>query len=219
MSPPRAPLLALALAVAGCAGAARAARGKPLPPPATESRVGTRDAVAGPAPGSAPRAQARRLPREVAVRRAVDAASGLVGRRDIVVGGIRYGDGCAALVRAAFAEAGAPLPDGADAQEILAMARTRGTARRARPAPGDVVFLSDRPGGPAEHVGLVETVSADGTTLVLHHTERGVARLRVNGGQPWKVRAESGRALNDVLVVGAGRVTAGRLLVAYATLL
>ncbi len=49
--------------------------------------------------------------------------------------------------------------------------------------------------------------------------DQGVLRVHVNGGQPWKLRAESGRALNDVLLVGAGHVSAGRLVVAYATVL
>ena len=218
MSSPRAPLLALTLLATACAGGSRVARTSTLPPPATESRAGTRVTGAGPAPGT-PR-QARRAPREVAVRRAIDAAEGLVGRREIVVGGVRYGDGCAALVRAAYAQAGAPLPEPAhDAAALLALARARGAVRRFRPVPGDIVFLADRPGGPAEHVGLVSSVAADGTVLVLHHTERGVARIHVNTAQPWKARTDSGKALNDVLLVGAGRVTAGRLLVAYATLL
>jgi hypothetical protein len=154
------------------------------------------------------------------VRRAIETASSLVGQREIVVAGTSWGDGCTALVRAALAEAGLPLPARArDAAALLAFARDRAGTRRARPAPGDVVFLSDRPGGPAEHVGLVESVSADGTALVLHRTDRGVLRLRLNGSQPWKLRTDAGRALNDVLIVGAGRVTAGRLLVAYATVL
>jgi cell wall-associated NlpC family hydrolase len=224
MSPPHASLLALALVLVcveqGCAGRTRAVRDHALPPPATESRAGTRDPGAGPAPASPRRVQARAPTRDVAVRRAIDAAQALVGRREIVVSGVRYGDGCAALVRAAFAEAGAPLPSGAaDAPSLLALARERGAVRRSRPAPGDLVFLADRPGGPAEHVGLVASVGEDGTALVLHHTERGVARLHLNAGQPWKARTETGKALNDVLFVGAGRVTAGRLLVAWATLL
>lgn len=220
MSPSRALLLALALVAAGCAGGRRESRGNTLPPPAPESRAGTRVPGAGPAPGTGPaRVQARHVPRDVAVRRAIDAASGLVGHREIVLSGVAYGDGCVALVRAAFAEAGAPLPDGADdVAALLAHARARGGTRRTRPAPGDLVFLADRPGGPAEHVGLVASVS-DGTALVLHHTERGVARLRVTASQPWKARTEAGKALNDVLLVGAGRVTAGRLLVGYATVL
>ena len=137
------------------------------------------------------------------------------------MGGVRWGDGCAALVRAAFAEAGAPLPSSAlDAQALHAYAREHSKVRRSRPAPGDLVFLSDRPGGPAEHVGLVESVAPDGTALVLHRTEHGVLRLRVNAAQPWKTKAaDTGRRVNDVLVVGGGRLPAGRLLVAYATVL
>ena len=54
---------------------------------------------------------------------------------------------------------------------------------------------------------------------MLHRTGRGVVRLRVNGGQPWKARGDDGQILNDVLVVGGGRIPAGRLLVAFATLL
>jgi cell wall-associated NlpC family hydrolase len=214
-----APALAVAVAAGGCAGTVRAARASAMPPPATESRAGTREPGAGPAPASLRAPQARRVPRDLAVRRAIETAVGLVGSREIVVGGVRYGDACASLVRAALAEAGAPAPEGADAAALLAVARARGAVRRFSPAPGDLVFLADRPGGPAEHVGLVQSVAPDGTALVLHHTERGVARLRLNAGQPWKARTEAGKALNDVLLVGAGRVTAGRLLVAYATVL
>jgi len=214
MSPMRAPLLALALLAVGCAGGNRAIRASTLPPPATESRTGPPSAGAGPAPGLA-----SRLPREVAVRRAIDVASSQVGQRQIVVEGVRYGDGCSALVRAAFALAGFPLPPDADATALLALARARAGTRRTAPVPGDLVFLADRPGGAADHVGIVSSVSADGTALVLHHTERGVARIRVNGAHSWKVRSETGRALNDILVVGAGKITAGRLLVGYATLL
>jgi cell wall-associated NlpC family hydrolase len=228
MSPPRTLLVALALAASGCAGGSHAARGKTLPPPAPD-RAGARDPGAGPDTGSRQTAagaakpardrRARALPHDLAVRRALDAASGLVGARDIVISGIAYGDGCAALVRAALDAAGVPSPPDAAAAALLADARARGALRRGRPAAGDVVFLAERPGGPAEHVGLVQSVGDGGTALVLHRTERGVRRLRLTGAQPWKARGESGRILNDVLVVGAGRVTAGRLLVGYATFL
>jgi hypothetical protein len=220
MSLLRTSVLALGLLAMACAPTARTARRNTLPPPAPVSRAGTRAPGVGPAPGSAPRAVQGRRPREQAVRRAIETASALVGQRDIVVGGISWGDGCAALVRAAFAQAGAPLPERArDAAALHALSRDKGATRRSRPVPGDLVFLSDRPGGPPEHVGLVETVSPDGTALVIHRTDRGVLRVHVNGAQPWKLRGESGRALNDVLLVGAGRIPAGRLFVAYATLL
>jgi hypothetical protein len=226
MSPTRPLLLALALLEVACAGQPRVARGNPLPPPA-QVRAGTRDPGAGPVPGSsapataaAPHVRARAAPREAAVRREVETASALAGAREIVVGGVRYGDGCASLARAALDRAGAPLPrDAGDARTILALARSRGAAHRWRPTAGDLVFLAERPGGPAEHVGVVESVSPEGTALVLHQTERGVARLHVNAAHAWKTRGESGRVVNDLLVVGGGRLPAGRLLVAFATML
>jgi hypothetical protein len=233
MSPLRTSVLALGLLAMACAPRAHTARRDPLPPPAPANRAGTRDPGAGPAAGSSAAAPAREAdrgparpvqarrpppPRDQAVRRAIETASALVGQREIVVDGKRWGDGCAALVRAAYAEAGAPLPT-ADAHALHAFAKERARVRRSKPAPGDLAFLSDRPGGPPEHVGLVESVSADGTALVLHRTEHGVLRVHVNGAQPWKVKGDSGRAVNDVLLVGAGRVPAGRLLVAYATVL
>jgi cell wall-associated NlpC family hydrolase len=179
MSPPRTLLVALALAASGCAGGSHAARGKTLPPPAPD-RAGARDPGAGPDTGSRQTAagaakpardrRARALPHDLAVRRALDAASGLVGARDIVISGIAYGDGCAALVRAALDAAGVPFPPDAAAAALLADARARGALRRGRPAAGDVVFLAERPGGPAEHVGLVQSVGDGGTALVLHRT-------------------------------------------------
>jgi cell wall-associated NlpC family hydrolase len=119
-------------------------------------------------------------------------------------------------VRAALAEGGVEVPPG-DASALHAAAKARGAVRRGNARPGDLVFLSDRPGGPVEHVGLVERARADGTVVFLHRTARGVARLRLNASNPWKARTEAGKALNDVLIVGAGRVTTGRLLVGYAT--
>jgi cell wall-associated NlpC family hydrolase len=155
-----------------------------------------------------------------AARRAVEAARSLAGHKEIVVGGVRYGDGCVALVLAAYQQAGRELPAGtSDVKSLHALAQAENSLRRSRPSPGDLVFLSDRPGGRPEHVGLVEKIGEGGTVTVLHRSARGVVRMRVNGSQPWKARGDDGQILNDVLVVGGGRVPAGRLLVAYATLL
>lgn len=218
MSPLRPLLVALGLLQAACVAPMRTARDNPLPPPA-QGRAGARDPGAGPAPGTAAPARARPPTREAAVRRAVETASSLIGAREITVGGVRHGDDCGALVRAAYHEAGAPLPATGDARALLELARARGALRRSRPAAGDLVFLAERPGGPAEHVGLVESVAGDGAARVLHLTERGVARIRVDVGRAWKVQSETGRAINDVLVVGGGRLPAGRLVVGFATLL
>ena len=46
-----------------------------------------------------------------------------------------------------------------------------------------------------------------------------MVRLRVNVDQPRRARAEDGPILNDVLEAGGKRIPAGRLLVAFASLL
>ena len=205
MSWPRTPLLVAAALAAGCAAAP--------PRPAGPAGPAAAPLVSGPA---APIRQAD----PAAARKAVETARALAGHKEIVVAGVSYGDGCAALVRAAYQQAGRKLPaSAADVRSLHHLAQAEGSLRRARPAPGDLVFLSDRPGGQVEHVGLVEKVGAGGTVTVLHRTGRGVVRLHVNAGQPWKARGDDGQIVNDVLVVGGGRISAGRLLVAYATLL
>ena len=153
------------------------------------------------------------------MRTAIETARGLVGQREIAVAGNRFGDDCAALVRAALARAGSPLPLTASSVATLhALARERGLLRRGAPSAGDVVFLADRPGGAPVHAGIVELVGTDGTAMVLHRTGRGVARLRVNAEHPWTLKSNRGRLVNDPLVTGAGRLPAGRLFVAWASL-
>ncbi len=209
-------LLLAALALAGCTGARVSSR-PPLPPPAGDSRVGAHEKRASdPALASAP---ARPLRPEVA--RAVEAASSLVGRREIVVGGRNYGDDCAALVLAALDRAGRPVPaEVRDAPSLYALARAQGLLRAGiRAQAGDLIFLADRPGGAPAHVGLVARVDPDGTALVIHRVARGVMRLRVNLGYPGRIAdPATGKRLNDTLAVGAAALPAGSLVVAVATL-
>jgi cell wall-associated NlpC family hydrolase len=214
---PRTPVpTALLLLLSACASSARSAR-HDLPPPAREIRTGARDPGAGSVPPLPAPAPVR--DREAAVRAAIETARGLIGQREIAVGVDRFGDDCVALVRAALSRAGAPLPSGTTTAAALhALARQRALLRRGAPEPGDVVFLADRPGGSPAHVGIVEAVGADGTAMVLHRTGRGVARVRINSAHPWTLRGDRGRLLNDPLVTGAGRVPAGRLFVAWASL-
>ena len=214
---PRNPIpTALALMLSACAGGRPAARSAQHPP-AQELRAGVREPDAGPAapfPSAAPVS----APRDVTVRAAIETARGLVGQREILLDGARFGDDCTALVRAAFARTGAPIPSGVTSVAGLhRVASERRLLRRGAPAAGDLVFLADRPGGSPAHVGIVESVGSDGTALVLHRTGRGVARLRINAAHPWKLRSDGGRLLNDPLVTGAGRLPAGRLFVAWAS--
>jgi cell wall-associated NlpC family hydrolase len=156
------------------------------------------------------------------VRRAVEAVSSLVGQRTIVLDGTDYGPGCAALVRAAFARAGRPLPaDARDARAVLVLAGRRGamTSTR-RPSAGDLVFLSDGPGGPAEHVALVARAEPDGTIVVLHRVARGVRRVRMNLAYPDRqVDPATGKHINDMLLVGSRPLSAGSLVVGISDLL
>ncbi len=214
-------LLGLSIATIGCAGSQAAAR-RPLPPPAGDGRAGSRE-THGSGPALASSAKAPNPPALAPdVRRAVDTATSLVGQRSVVVDGRDYGAGCTALVRAAFDHAGKPLPsDARSAGALLAVAKGRGAVRKGiRCAPGDVVFLADRPGGEPAHVGLVTRVDPDGTAVVVHRLSRGVARMRVNLGYPGRVAdPATGKRLNDTLQVGKSSAPAGSLVVGVAALL
>ena len=210
--------VALAFALVGCATSDTRlpwARRHAMPPPARESRAGAPKQGAGPAPGRAPEGDTN-------VTRAVEAASSLVGRRAVVVDGVDYGPGCAALVRAAFASAGHPLPPEArDAEAVHALADRRGALIASRrPARGDLVFLADRPGGPPAHVGLVARAEPDGTALVLYRVTRGVLRVRMTLAYPAQpTDPATGKHINDTLVVKAHSVPAGSLVVGVSDLL
>ena len=214
-------LLGMAIGCVACASSQASATRRPLPPPAGDGRAGDReDLGAGPALASGTRVPSTDLKPDV--RRAVDAAQSLVGSRDVVVDGRNYGAGCTALVRAAFDHAGKPLPsDARTAGALLDVAKGRGAMRSGiRCSPGDVVFLADRPGGTAAHVGLVTAVEPDGTAVVVHRLARGVARMRVNLGYPARISDPStGKRLNDTLQVGKSSATAGSLVVGVAALL
>lgn len=221
---------ALTLTLLGCTSASWPHRHR-MPPPARESRVGALDRSAGPAPRSRPpvASPSSSKPGDVSgsaqgaeVARAISAASSLVGRRAIVVDGVDYGSGCAALVRAAFERAGRPLPlTVRDAAGLHAYADRHGALLDARhAAPGDILFLADRPGGPPEHVGLVVRKDPDGTVLVLHRLSRGVMRLHVNIAWPERpLDPGTGRLINDTLLIGTRPATAGSLVVGVSDLL
>lgn len=214
-------LLGLAIGCVACTSSQAVASRRPLPPPAGDGRAGARETRgAGPALASGPAARAPELPSDV--RRAVDTAQSLVGHRSVVVDGRDYGAGCTALVRAAFDHAGKPLPSGArTAGALLDVAKGRGAMRSGiRCSPGDVVFLADRPGGSAAHVGIVTRVEPDGTAVVAHRLSRGVTNVRLNLGYPARVSDPStGKRLNDTLQVGKSTAPAGSLVVGVAALL
>lgn len=240
--------VALALAAQGCA--TPWPRRHVLPPPAQESRAGAPARSTGPDSGSSIVARAPLLParspqgaeREMThaassasrrppssapglrpeVSAALKAVSSLVGQRRVVLEGVDYGPGCAAVARAAFARAGRPLPPEAqDAPALHALARARGALVPTRaPSPGDLVFLSDRPGGAPLHVGLVSRTDPDGTAVVLHRVARGVLPVRVNLSYPSRSDdPATGRHINDALRVAGRAEPAGSLVVGVSDLL
>ncbi|HVI74476.1 MAG TPA: NlpC/P60 family protein [Anaeromyxobacteraceae bacterium] len=191
----------------------------PAAPSGREAKAATSTATATPATRAATSIPSSTAP-EVAA--AVKAVSSLVGQRQIVLDGVDYGPDCAALARAAFARAGRPLPASArDATALHALAASRGALLPTRtPSPGDLVFISDRPGGPPVHVGLVSRSEPDGTAVVLHRVARGVRPVRVNLAYPSRSDdPATGKHINDALRVGTRALPAGSLVVSVSDLL
>jgi cell wall-associated NlpC family hydrolase len=125
-------------------------------------------------------------------------------------------------VRAAFAQAGRPLPpEVRDARAVMDLAGRRGAVKSTRrPAPGDLIFLSDAPGGAVSHVALVARSEPDGTFLAVHRVERGVRRVRMNLSYPDRATdPTTGKLINDTLVVRKNPLPAGSLVVAVSDLL
>ncbi|HTT71685.1 MAG TPA: CHAP domain-containing protein, partial [Anaeromyxobacteraceae bacterium] len=204
----------------GCAGEL-AERRHELPPPARESRAGAPERSAGPAPAPAapPASEVARRPE---LERALASVTSLVGHVQIVLDGVDYGPGCAALVRAAFAESGHPLPpEVRDAAAVAAVASERGSFTPVRrPVVGDLVFLSDRPGGPPTHVGVVARTEPDGTAFVYHRVARGVVPMRINLAYPERpTDPATGKHINDTLIVNSRPLPAGSLVVGLSDLL
>jgi hypothetical protein len=163
------------------------------------------------------------------------------GARDAVVAAARGflgkqgGDDCTALVRAVFKRVdvdvladAAPEDNGVTAIYRFAQGRGR-VFTTSHPMPGDLVFFRDTydrnqdglDNDGLTHVGLVDSVEADGTVSVIHRVQRGVVRYRMNLEHPDQRVSPGGETLNDYLrPAGRGRaaVLAGQLFAAYATL-
>ncbi len=148
---------------------------------------------------------------------------------------------CSGLVMAAYSASGFPLEAylSADTQkgESLVARLYRGLAERGRihehkvPEVGDLVFFDNtfdrnrdgRANDPLTHVGIVESVKADGTVIVIHHARGGALRTRLNLFHP-KMRRDpkTGQALNHYLRFADGskkKRLAGELFAGFATVI
>lgn len=168
--------------------------------------------------------------------RVIGLARGLVGHRQVTVGGQRFGDDCTGLVRGAYSVLGLDVMSAGEPQDNGVTAIWRFTARHGRlydggrPVPGDLVFFREtydlnRDGAVNDgltHIGLVDDVEPDGTVLVIHRVARGVVRYRMNLTAPSTAKDAAGKVLNDGLrLPGAGspRRLTGELFVSFGTLL
>lgn len=126
------------------------------------------------------------------------AASEMVGRDHIEVGGERFRMDCSGVARAIYAQAGLPLGGRAlrrDENDVSILYRwldESGALHREHPQIGDLIFFDntyDRNGDgirndPLSHVGVVERILDDGTIVYVHHVSGGILRYRMNLSHP-----------------------------------
>lgn len=133
-------------------------------------------------------------------------AVALLEQPRLMVDGQRYRYDCSGMVTAAYASAGYTL--GGGSRDLHARAEAAGLLhQRHRPHPGDIAFFDntydrDRDGRRDDmltHVGVVESVDAEGTVTVVHLGSKGVTRLRLNLDRP------SDRAVNSQLRASGDR--------------
>ena len=161
---------------------------------------------------------ARPSPRGDAVGAAVaQGAAELVDAPRLEVEGQRYRYDCSGMVAAAYAAGGARELRGGS-RDLYAAAEADGLLHtRPRPLPGDVAFFDNtydrnrngRRDDPLTHVGVVESVSADGTITVVHLGSKGVRRLQMNLERPDDPAVNS--ALRATRDRDGGPVLAGEL--------
>lgn len=233
-SPPAFPRESLSSAVAEKKPAA------PKPRAAVASREVPVKAAPRPAPGGAVtpvRATAAPRPAAGARETVLATARSLVGKSQVVLGGRKYPSDCTGLIEGVFAQAGVTFrgtlkPGDNGVTALYRHARARGRVyTEGRPVPGDLVFFREtydqnrdgRRNDGLTHVGLVDTVAADGTVTVIHRVRRGVVRYRMNLARPHLPRdPKTGQVLNDLLRhPGPNRepVLTGQLFAAFGSVL
>ncbi|WP_223753756.1 CHAP domain-containing protein [Myxococcus sp. RHSTA-1-4] len=163
----------------------------------------------------------------------------IVKRSIELVGARKLGRGvpndCSGFVRLAYLAAGIDLvAHGFLAGEnavsaIFRRALAVGTVHHQPPRPGDLVFFREtydrnrdgRRNDGMTHIGVVESVDADGTVTFIHRGGKGVARGRLNLSAPTKHQlGQGGPVLNDYIrpaAKGTRAYLAGELFAAFAS--
>ena len=173
------------------------------------------------------------VPPQIVVRQAVDHAASLVGEAEVTVNGERFAATSTGLVAAAYAAGGVRFQPGViggtpDPSEIWDLMAGGGRGvDLADVVAGDVLFFDntfDANGNGVRddlltHVGLVESVSIDGTISFFHYAQSGVSTAVATPSEPRRrLDPTIGAALNTVLRLRAdgGPRLAGQLLVGAA---
>lgn len=160
------------------------------------------------------------------VRGVIETATSLLGVERLRHQGKSYRSDCSGFVTAAYDATGVQLirpgVDGVSAtQMIFQTLKERGHLRSdSKLRPGDLVFFHntwDRNKNrlrddPFSHIGIVDSVKADGTTSFFHYASGRVKRSTMNLRHRNEARdPESGKTWNSTLRRGGGRVLAGQL--------
>jgi hypothetical protein len=126
----------------------------------------------------------------------VDRARTMMDKPDTATQQGRFKSDCSGFVLSVFAAEGVPLldwfPVGTSVSNVAALyraAESHGEIHtRATPEVGDLVFFDNtydrngdgKPNDPLTHVGIVERVDEDGTVSIIHHSQGGILRYRMN---------------------------------------
>jgi cell wall-associated NlpC family hydrolase len=207
-------LLPVVLAVLGSAPAFAAPR-QSVKPVAKAKKVPARSTQTSRSRGSTALAKAtaskkKRPPVKLTRgRRVAHRAASLVGAS---LASYRVPDDCSGLVRASYQAIGVELlshgtlPGENAVSAIYRRAQRSGALHKHTPTPGDIVFFHEtydrnrdglRNDG-LTHVGVIESVEADGTVVFVHRGGSGVKRSRMNLRQPSQ-HGKAGHILNDYL--------------------
>lgn len=160
------------------------------------------------------------------------AATNVVGQKQVKVNKRHYRRDCSGSTRGIFAQAGIMLPDIGerginDATTLYNMVVQHGQVTQVNPLPGDMVFFDNtydrngngKPDDTLSHVGVIEEVLADGTVVFVHYMGKSIIRSRMNLQWPEKqMHPDSGERINHQLRRRSGRqegLTAGQLFAGF----
>lgn len=149
------------------------------------------------------------------VKQALATARKLIGKKSVRVNGQKFRYDCSGFATGVWSAAGIDLmasaDDGPPANGVALIRRFNdrfGTHHsRYFPSPGDLAYFDNtydmnrngRLDDPLSHVGIVDSVDADGTIYIIHLVGRGIVRDPMNLLRPHDRTGERGKKLNGWL--------------------